>query len=418
MLYIQYQYEYNKNGLNVRNVRHAYILSMGAQQRDFTIAGSAITCKHSQKKGSVSMKINAALISEKGQQFEITELELAPPKQNEVLVKIVACGVCHTDEEARRQNNPVPLPAVFGHEGCGIIEEIGPGVAGFAKGDRVSFSFGYCGVCEACRSGQPYGCEEFVRLNFQGTYLDGTKRLRHGEKDVSVFFGQSSFATHAVININNLVHVPDDVELTLAGPLGCGIQTGAGAVMNYLKPDASSSIIITGCGTVGLSAVMASKIFGCTTIIACDVNDSRLELATELGATHTINAKNVKDVVEEVRKITRIGTNYAIDCTGNGICVRQSLNCTRPLGTCIVLGATAELTIHVEFELMGQAKKLVGIVEGCSIPQVFIPKLLEYYKKGMFPFDKLITFYKFSDINQAFRDALDCKVIKAVLVMD
>ncbi|MCL2337551.1 MAG: NAD(P)-dependent alcohol dehydrogenase [Firmicutes bacterium] len=364
------------------------------------------------------MKIKAAVIAEKGQPFQITELELAPPKQNEVLVKVAACGVCHTDEEARKQNMPVPLPAVFGHEGCGVVEEVGPGVTGFKKGDRVGFSYGYCGVCEACRTGQPYGCEEFVQLNFKGTYLDGTKRLRDGDKDVSVFFGQSAFASHAVVSVNNLIPVPDSVELTLAAPLGCGIQTGSGAVMNYLKPNPASSIIITGCGTVGLSAVMAAKIFGCTTIIACDIIESRLELAKELGATHTINAKNVPDVVAEVKEITRIGTNYAIDCTGSGVCVRQSLNCTRPLGTCIVLGATAELTIHVEFELMGQAKKLIGIVEGCSVPQVFIPKLLEYYGKGMFPFDRLITFYKFSEINQAFQDALEGKVIKAVLVMD
>lgn len=364
------------------------------------------------------MKIKAAVVYEKGQPFQLRELELAPPKEDEVLVKVTACGVCHTDDVARQQIIPVPLPAVFGHEGCGVVEDIGPCVTGFKKGDRVGFSYGYCGTCESCRTGHPYGCSENRRLNFSGTQFDGTKRHHDGSGAVSSFFGQGSFATHAIVHVNNLIHVPDGVDLAMVGPLGCGIQTGAGAVLNYIKPDPASSIMITGCGPVGLSAVMAAKIAGCTTIIACDVIDSRLELAQQLGATHVINSKNVDNVVDEVRKITGLGTHYAIDCTGIGTCVRQSLGCTRSLGTCVVLGATEELTIHVENELMGPGKKLIGIVEGCSIPQVFIPQLLDYYKKGLFPFDKLITYYDFENINQAFEDTHRGKVIKAILKMD
>ncbi len=308
-------------------------------------------------------------------------------------------------------------PAVFGHEGCGGVEDTGPGVAGFKKGDRVGFSYGYCGTCQACRTGRTYGCEENRRLNFGGAHFDGTRRLHDGKTDVSAFFGQGAFATHAVVHVNNLVRVPDGVDLALAGPLGCGIQTGAGAVLNYLKPGPASSVMITGCGPVGLSAVMAAKIAGCTTIIACDVVESRLDMAIGLGATHTINAGSVSDVVGEVKKITRIGTDYAIDCTGVGDCVRRSLSCTRSLGICVVLGATQELTIHVENELMGAGKTLVGVVEGCSVPQVFIPKLLEYYEKGMFPFDRLIAFYDFEDIARAFEDTHSGRVIKAVLRM-
>lgn len=364
------------------------------------------------------MKIEAAVVFEKSQPFKIQELELDAPRFNEVLVKVVACGVCHTDEVARQQIIPVPLPAVFGHEGCGVIEEVGPGVTGFAQGDRVGFSYGYCGTCDACRQGHPYGCEENRRLNFSGTQFDGTKRLHNKGEEVSSFFGQGAFATYAVVHVNNLIHVPEGIDLALIGPMGCGIQTGAGAVLNYLKPEPASSIIITGCGPVGLSAVMAAKIAGCTTIIACDVIDSRLAMAAELGATHTINSKNVESVPLEVRKLTRIGTHYAIDCTGIGACVRQSLNCTRSLGTCVVLGATQELTINVENELMGSGKKLVGIVEGCSYPQIFIPQLLEYYKQGLFPFDKLITYYNFKDIAEAFEDTHKGKVIKAVLKME
>ncbi|NLO93057.1 MAG: NAD(P)-dependent alcohol dehydrogenase [Clostridiaceae bacterium] len=364
------------------------------------------------------MKIKAAVVYEKGQPFVMKELELDPPKENEVLVKVSACGVCHTDDVARHQIIPVPLPAVFGHEGSGVIEEVGPGVTGFKKGDRVGFSYGYCGECEACRTGHPFGCERNRVLNFSGQQFDGTKRLHDGDQEVSSFFGQGAFASHAIVHVNNLIPVEEGFDLGMVAPMGCGIQTGAGAVLNYLKPDPASSIIVTGCGPVGLSAIMGAKIAGCTTIIACDIKDSRLEVAKEFGATHTINSMNVESVVDEVKKITRIGTNYAIDCTGVGPCVRQSLNCVRSLGTCVILGATEELTIHVENELMGAGKKLIGIVEGCSIPQVFIPKLLEYNKKGMFPFDKMITYYDFDKINEAFEDTKNGKVIKAVLRMD
>lgn len=365
------------------------------------------------------MKIKAAVIEEKGQDFKIVDMDLAAPKAGEVLVKVAACGVCHTDDVARQQLIAVPLPAVFGHEGCGVIEEVGPGVTGFKVGDRVGFSFGYCGSCEACRTGHPYGCRENRRLNFGGVQFDGTKRIRYKDREVSSFFGQGAFATHAVVHQNNLIHTPEDMPLPLVAPMGCGIQTGAGAIFNYIRPQADTSIIITGCGPVGLSAVMAAKIAGCTTIIACDIVDSRLELAMEMGATHTINSRQVESVANEVKKLTGgLGSNYAVDCTGIGACVRVSLNCTRPLGICAIVGSTQELTINVEEELMGVAKTLGGVVEGCCIPQLFIPKLINYYKKGQFPFDKMIKYYKFSEINQAFADTKSGKVIKAVLIMD
>jgi len=363
------------------------------------------------------MLIKAAVVHEKGQPFQIEDVEIDEPKQNEVLVKVVACGVCHTDEVARQQIIPVPLPAVFGHEGCGIIERIGAGVKEFKVGDKVGFSYGYCGTCPSCRSGKPYGCYDNRRLNFSGQQYDGTKRITYKNQKVSSFFGQGAFATYAVVHVNNLIKVPDGMDLELVGPLGCGFQTGAGAVLNYLKPEPASSIIVTGMGAVGYAAVMAAKIAGCSTIIACTRTDSKLEIAKKLGATHVINSRQVDNVVEEVKKITRYGCHYAIDCTGSGISVRQSLNCVAPLGKCIVLGATQELTIHVENELMGAGKQLIGIVEGNSIPQVFIPQLIEYYQKGMFPYDQLVTYYDFQDINQAFEDTKNGKVIKAILKM-
>ena len=364
------------------------------------------------------MKIQAAIIEKAGEDFRIVDMELDGPAYGEVLVRVAACGVCHTDEVARQQIIPVPLPAVFGHEGAGVIEALGPGVTDLKVGDRVCFSFGYCGVCEACRTGRPYGCRENRRLNFSGQQFDGTKRLRYGSAPVSSFFGQGAFATHAVVHRNNLIPVAEDLPLELVAPMGCGIQTGAGAVLNYLKPEPDSSILISGCGPVGLCSVMAARIAGCTTIIACDIVGSRLDMAKELGATHCVNA-GTTDVVEFVRALTDgQGVHCSIDATGIGPCVRTSLVATRALGVCAVVGATQELTIHVENELMGQAKTLGGVVEGCCIPQLFIPKLIDYYRAGRFPFDKLIRYYSFSDINKAFADTKSGRVIKAVLVME
>jgi aryl-alcohol dehydrogenase len=296
--------------------------------------------------------------------------------------------------------------------------QTGEGVTDIKEGDRVGFSYGYCGKCGSCRTGKPYACSDNFRLNFGGVQYDNTKRLHYNGQEVSSFFGQSAFATHAVVHQNNIVQAPEDIELELIGPLGCGIQTGAGAIFNYLHPEADSSILVTGCGGVGLSAVMAAKIAGCSKIIACDIVEQRLQLALELGATHTINAKVKADVVAAVQALTDgEGAHYAVDCTGIGTCVRQSLVSVRSAGTCVVLGLTQELTIHVETELMGRSKTLAGLVEGLSVPQVFIAKLLSYYRQGKFPFDRLIQFYDFQDINKAFEDTKSGKVIKAVLKM-
>jgi len=363
------------------------------------------------------MKIRAAVVHGKGQPFQIEELDLDPPRAGELLVKIVASGVCHTDEVAQLQFIPVPLPAVFGHEGCGVVEETGQGVTDFKKGDRVVFSFGFCGHCENCLSGHQHACENFNAINFAGVMSDGTTRLLQNGVNVSSFFGQSSFATHAVVNQDSTVKVDDDIDLALAAPLGCGIQTGAGAVLNRLRPGFGSSIAVLGCGTVGMSAIMAAKIAGCAQIIAVSGNPSSLKLAKELGATHAVNRKETDDIVGHIKEITSGGAHYAIDASGVSDLVRKALACVRVMGTAVVLGVTGDLTINVQQELMGEAKSLIGIVEGDAVPKLFIPELIEYYKAGRFPFDKLIRFYDFKDINQAFEDSHNGKVIKAVLKM-
>jgi aryl-alcohol dehydrogenase len=365
------------------------------------------------------MKIQAAVVREQSGPFDVSELDLAEPKDDEVLVKIVGVGICHTDLVCRDQYFPVPLPCVFGHEGSGIIEKVGRQVVGFEKGDHVAVSYKTCGSCEPCLQGQIGYCHGFYEHNFNGTRPDGSSALsENGETVHGHFFAQSSFASHALCHASNLVKVDHSLPLELLGPLGCGIQTGAGAVMNALKPQAGTSIAIFGAGTVGLSAVMAAHIVGCGAIIAIDLKDDRLATATELGATHTINASD-NDVVAKIHEITGSGTHFSLECTGIPQVARQAVDCLTLTGICGVLGvspAGTEFSLDMNAVLFGRSVR--GIIEGDSVPQVFIPRLIDLYKQGRFPFDKLISTYSFADINQAVEDVESGKVIKPVLLMD
>lgn len=359
------------------------------------------------------MKINAAVTLEKGGKFQFKEVQLGEPKLGELLVKIVASGVCHTDAVAR-DLGLTPYPVILGHEGSGVIEKIGPGVSGYEVGDHVVVSFAHCGHCDHCLTGHPTVCDTFNDLNFGGKMEDGTSRLTLDSKDVSNFFGQSSFGSHAIVKAQNAVKVDKKADLALLGPLGCGIQTGAGTVLNRLKPAFGSTIAVYGCGAVGLSSIMAAKILGCDKIIAVDVHDSRLELAKSLGATHAFNGKNV-DVVNEIKKVTGAGVHYAVETTGVPPVVKQSLNALRPLGTVAIVGVTPEMKLDVHNDLMAEGKSMIGVIEGDSVPRVFIPQLIEYFNKGQFPFDKLVKFYDFKDLEQAFEDSKNGSTIKPII---
>lgn len=359
------------------------------------------------------MKMKAAVTHGKGEEFKIEEVELAEPKANEVLIKITASGVCHTDAVAR-DLGITPYPVVLGHEGSGIVEKVGEGVTLVQPGDHVVLSFSSCGHCENCLTGHPTVCADFNTLNFGGKMEDGTHRLRQQGQELSTFFGQSSFATYAVAHERNVVKVDKDVDLALLGPLGCGIQTGSGTVLNRLKPEFGTSIAVYGTGAVGLSAIMAAKIIGCKNIIAVDIHDNRLEMAKELGATHVINSKN-EDVVERMKEITHGGVHYGVDTTGVPVVIRQGLRALRPLGQLAIVGVTPEMTINVHEEIMAEGKTMVGVIEGDAVPQLFIPQLVEYYKKGLFPFDRLVKFYDFSEINQAFEDSKKGITIKPIV---
>lgn len=360
------------------------------------------------------MKIKTAVAQSQGAKIQIEEAVLDEPKANEVLVKIVASGICHTDA-AGRDGGMTPYPVALGHEGAGIVERVGSSVTTVAPGDHVVLSVSYCGHCENCLTGHPANCIHLNELNFGGHNFDGTHRI-HGTdgQNISSFFGQSSFSTYAVADEHGVVKVTKDVDLNLLGPLGCGFQTGAGTVLNYLKPEFATDIVIFGTGAVGLSAIMAAKIAGCDHIIAVDIHDNRLALAKELGATETINSANV-DAVKAISAIIPVGADYSVDTTGVSAVIKQSVSIVKPSGINALLGIAGDVTYNIMNDIMAESKQVVGVIEGDAIPQLFIPKLIRFYQKGQFPFDRLVKFYEYADINQAFADSADGRVIKPIV---
>jgi len=366
------------------------------------------------------MRIRAAVTESEGAPFAIEELEAGELRPDEVLVEVKAAGICHTDLICRDQWMPVPLPAVLGHEGAGIVREVGAFVTKVALGDRVALTFNSCGSCSNCLKGRSTYCVDIFGRNFGAARPDGTSALsREGELVHGHFFGQSSFATHAVAHVRSVVKLPEGVDLGIAAPFGCGIQTGAGGVLNSLQAPAGSSIAVFGTGGVGLSAVLAAVIAGCTTIIGIDVRPARLELARELGATHTIDAGAVADVGEEIRRITGGGADNALETTGVPGVLRTAVDALAPAGTCGVIGAPAlgtEVALDVN-NILAFGRVVRGIVEGDSIPELFIPSLLEQRRQGRFPVERMITFYDFDRIDDAVHDAEEGTAIKPVLRM-
>ncbi|MCA8028952.1 NAD(P)-dependent alcohol dehydrogenase [Burkholderia cepacia] len=367
---------------------------------------------------STSRTITAAVTKSKGAPFEIQQARIRAPKNDEVLVRVVATGMCHTDLIVRDQYYPVPLPAVLGHEGAGVVEEVGPAVKDLQPGDHVVLTYGACGHCVSCAVGYGAYCKQFFGLNFGGGDLEGRTAIEdeEGRPLHDHFFAQSSFANFALARENNAIRVPKDAPLELLGPLGCGIQTGAGAVINTLKVAPGSSFASFGAGAVGLSAVMAARVAGATTIIAIDVVPSRLALAKELGATHVVNSREV-DLVQTIRDISAGGVDFALESTGRAEVLTQSIETLGTRGALGVVGAPP-LGTKAEFDinnLLLGGRTIRGIVEGDSVPQRFIPQLVQLFQQGRFPFDKLVKFYPLEEINQAAEDSVRGATLKPIL---
>ncbi len=346
----------------------------------------------------------------------LKEVQLREIEADEIIVKVVGTGLCHTDLNVLHSLTPTPMPIVLGHEGAGIVAKVGSGVTEFVEGDHVVISFNYCGKCNNCLHGVPSACENFFQENF-GTSMElSNSKIADGERKVSNLFGQSSLATYCVANVRNAVKIEDkEIDLSLLGPLACGLQTGAGTILNKLKPGVNESVVIFGCGSVGLSAVMGAKLANCQTIIAVDVHEERLNLAKELGATHVVNGREV-DAVQAVQEITSGGAHYAIESSGVAPVVLQAIRSVRALGTIAVVGASGNLEFHIHDELIPMNKTLVGVVEGQSIPKLFIPELIAYYKEGKFPFDRLVKKYEMTQLDQAIHDMESGKTIKPIIL--
>lgn len=367
------------------------------------------------------MKVNAAVLHAPHAPLRIETLDLEEPRADEIRVRLVATGVCHTDISMIGRPFPVQQPIVLGHEGAGIVEAVGRGVTKVKPGDRVVMSYNACGHCPSCHAHAPSYCHDFVGTNFVGQRPDGSTALsRQGAPVRHNFFGQSSFATHSLCTERNVVKVPAGVPdnlFEMLGPLGCGIQTGAGAVINVLKPQMGQSLVVFGAGAVGMAAVMAARAIGVGQLVAVDRVPQRLALAEELGATHVVDASHVDDVPARVRQLTGGGADFSLDTTGVPAVTRQALDCLAPRGFCGFVGgapAGAEVAVDVR-DMMIHGKTLRGIVEGDANPDVFIPAMIEMQARGRFPFEKLVRLYPFEQVNEAIADSKSGRTVKPVL---
>jgi aryl-alcohol dehydrogenase len=360
------------------------------------------------------MKITAAVFRDKTGKALVETLDLEEPRDDEILVRLVATGVCHTDIKVSTTEMS-PRPIVLGHEGAGIVERVGARVTKVAAGDHVVMTYDACGRCPSCLANQRTYCDEVGSRSFGGNRPDGSSPLsQDGRKVHGSFFGQTSFADFALGYERSVVKVRKDAPLELLGPLGCGVQTGAGAVINALKVGVGQSVAVFGTGSVGLSAIMGARLMGAGRIVAVDVRPARLEAARALGATDTIDAGKA-DALQAIKSICRRGVDFALDTTGLAPVIIQAVKSLAPLGTCGFVASPVEpVGIYIR-DLMLGGRTLRGIVEGDSIPDLFIPALIDFHLDGRFPLDRLVKYYPFARINDAIHDSESGAAIKPIL---
>ena len=318
-------------------------------------------------------RIKAAVLRKRGGPLKIESLEMEGPKDDEVLVRLVASGICHTDIDFCDYWDKADGPLVLGHEGAGVVEQVGENVKSVRRGDHVVLSYQSCGRCGQCRKGHPTACEHFYEANFGFARLDGSNAL-HRSGVRGHFFGQSSFATHALATERNVVKVAKRLDLALLAPLGCGLQTGAGTVMNSLKVTKGASIAIFGTGAVGLAAAMAARIVGANPIIGVDIRPKRLKLAMELGVTHVIDNRRNK-VAPLIAEITGSGVDYVVETTASGKMHALAIDVLNPHGAVALLTGESGTALP-------NGRRTIGIIQGDAVPQLFIPKLIALYRAG------------------------------------
>jgi aryl-alcohol dehydrogenase len=359
--------------------------------------------------------MKAAVLRAADQPYSIEDVTLGKLEPGEVLVRIVGAGLCHTDMLLRDPGMGAALaPVILGHEGAGVVEEVGDGVTRVTPGDHVLLSFDSCGWCPSCLGGAPAYCAEFEVRNVSGRRTDGTTSAvsAAGESIANRWFGQSSFAEYAVATERNLVRVDRGLPLELLGPLGCGIQTGAGSVLNEMRLAPGQSIAVFGAGAVGLAAVMAARLAGASDIAVVDVKQSRLELALELGATRVVLGTE-EDVAGQVVG-GGPGLDFSFDTTSVTEVIGAAVAVLARPGTAVLVGAgPGQLSVSPP-ALSG--RRVTFVLEGSAVPQVFLPRLIGFWAEGRFPFDRLVRTYPLADINIAEADSLSGATIKPVLL--
>ncbi|MFC5493786.1 NAD(P)-dependent alcohol dehydrogenase [Nocardioides caricicola] len=366
------------------------------------------------------MRTTVAVVNGPGQDFLFEEVDVDGPRADEVVVRIIASGICHTDLSLREQLPAEMFPRVFGHEGAGVVEEVGAEVTGIEVGDHVVLSIASCRSCDACRSGAVGYCDQAMMLNYMGFRMDGSTSYSRASGPVfGHFLGQSSLARHSVVHHSSVVVVDKDLDLTKVAPFGCGFQTGAGAILNVARPGPGDSVVVYGVGAVGLAAIAAARASDVETVIAVDLQPSRLEVAEKLGAIG-VNPGELGEVsvVDKIKEITGGGAAYGVETTAVPAVIKQAAQALRVRGTLVVLGLDMN---HAEFaidaiDILQNGKIVRGSIEGDSDPLEMVPRMLRLHAEGKFPVTDLVTTYPFTEIDAAVADVLAGKVVKPVLV--
>lgn len=374
------------------------------------------------------MKIRAAVLNAspvaapyaQTKPLAIEEVELAPPGYGEVLVRVRAAGLCHSDLSVIDGNRPRPVPMVLGHEAAGEVIEPGPGVQDLKKGDRVIMVFvPSCGHCAPCSEGRPALCEPGNAANGLGELIGGGRRLSIGGKPVHHHIGVSAFAEHAVISRHSLVKIEADIPHEIAALFGCAVLTGVGAVVNTAKVRAGESVAVVGLGGVGLSALLGAAAAGASRIVAVDLAEDKLRIARELGATDTFNAAD-PDVVEKIKAATRGGVDHGLEMAGSVKALDLAYQITRRGGTTTTAGLAApshSLSL-APVRLVAEERTLKGSYVGSCIPVRDIPRFVELYLRGKLPVDKLLTSTSGLDgINEGFDALAEGRTIRHVILM-
>jgi NDMA-dependent alcohol dehydrogenase len=352
------------------------------------------------------MKAKAAVLFEVGQRLDIREVDVQAPRPGEVLIRMAAGGVCHSDLHAMTGHLVVALPAILGHEGAGVVADVGPGVTSVKPGDHVIPLWRLsCGVCEYCSDGRPALCNAGMQVRMTGRLPDGTTRFSLDGKEIKHFTGVSTFSEYSVVPEAAVLKIPQDLPLDRAALLGCAVITGVGAVINCARVRPGSSVVVFGTGGVGLNAVQGARIAGAEKIVAVDLLDRKLEFAKKFGATHTVNAAT-GDPVAQVRALTGgRGVDYAFEVIGLPKTIRQAYDCLAKRGMAVVVGVTP-MTMEVAVPVMSlvfEERVLTGSIYGSSRPRIDIPKLIDLYRAGTLKLDELLTrTYPFKEINEAY----------------